>query len=517
MRNGKILILEADRCLRPSWTRALIREGYHVTGTSSVQKAAKAANQQSYKLFIISVQNPELLNMLLARFPPEMSVLIITTADGINRVVERPGTGIRSFLIRPFSLNKLKATVAQTIDAALLVEESFRSKILMELERVNHLLASETEIDNFFKLVTEISGVDTKADYVSLLARDEKSGKFVIRTEIGDHKPTWKSVCQQVMKTGKPILLDETTQNLSHLHRLTSGAGISAMLCVPIIAMGEVVGAINNIKIAKGDRFTQGDLTLVSILGWWSSMALENVRLYGICGGRRLHPDKLLQEVSLAQENERKRVATDIHDGVTQWMVSAFYRLQASITLISESRFSDLRSELIGIEHAVHSSVTELRRIINNLRSPQLEEHGLAAALLQEIAVLEEEGIKYQVDIGATLPKLPPAVESTIYRIVQEALTNVRKHAKATCVSLCIKSYDNTISVEISDDGQGFNTKEVINSKIPLEHLGLLGIKERVELLCGNLSIDSGIGEGTSISVTFPVASRLTMKTKVPR
>lgn len=413
--------------------------------------------------------------------------------------------------IQPFSLAKLEATVVQAIEGVHLLKEGSQDKILMNLEHITRLLLSETDEDKLFKLVAEISAARTNADYVSVLIKDNATGEFVVRARIGDQKPNWEKVCQRVTETGKPILLDETTRNPSHLHRLVTEAGISTILCAPLIAKGEMTGAINNINVAKRTPFTSADLLFVSILGWWSGIALANARLLERCESQSSHLGKLLQEISLAQENERRRVASDIHDSVSHWIAGALYRVRASSALISESRFSELDFELTQIKDILHTSITELHRVIDNLRPPPLEEQGLAPALHQVIKALDRDGMRCQVNIDRTMPKLTPVEEITIYRIAQEALTNASKHSKATEVSLRIKSHDNIISVEISDNGQGFNVNQVMNSKIPLKHLGLLGMKERTELLCGNLSINSKPGDGTLICCTFSVSSQLTM------
>lgn len=511
MRSGKVLILESDRDRRLSWTRTLSREGYHVTDASSVEEAVKVANRRAHELLIISMKEPEFLDAILAKFSPGLGVLIISAEEQVNRIVECSGVGIHSFLIQPFSLAKLKTTVAQTIEGAHLVKECFQDKILMNLEHTTRLLLSEADEDKLFKLVADISAARTNADYVSLLIKDNTTGEFVVKARIGDQKPNWEKVCQRVTETGKPILLDETTRNPSHLHRLVAEAGISTILCAPLIAKGELIGAINNIKVAKRAPFTPADLLFISILGWWSGIALANARLLKRCESQSSHLGKLLQEIPLVQEHERRRVASDIHDSVSYWITSALYRVRASSVLISESRFSELDFELTQIKDILRISITELHRVIDNLRPAPLEEQGLAPALHQVMKALNGDGIRCHINIDRTMPKLAPVEEITIYRITQEALTNAIKHSKATDVSLRIKSHGNIISVEISDNGQGFNVNQVMNSKIPLKHLGLLGMKERAELLCGNLSINSKPGEGTLICYTFSVSSQLPM------
>lgn len=507
MRSGKVLIMEANRRLRFSRTHALSQEGYYVTSVSNVKEAVKAAKRQSYELLVISVEEPELLNMLLAQFPPETSVLIIANEDMVSKTVECSGTGIHSFLIQPFGVDKFKDSVAQTIDRTRLVKDGLQSKILTDLEHANHLLASEAELDKFFKLVVEISGAGAGADYVSLSVKDKATGRFVVKAEVGDCKPTWKKVYQQTIKIGQAIIVDATTPHRLPLHRLMTETGISAVLFIPLVIKEDVIGAINHIKVTKRARFTSSDLNFASILGWWSSMALENDRLFSSVQMQRFHLERLKHGIFVAQENERSRMALDIHDGVVQWLVGASYNIKACSSLISESKFADLEFELTKARKTLQRGIKEVRRVIMNLRPLPLEEVSLIEALHQAAEVLNEDGIRYHVEVEGKLSNLTPTETNTIYWIVQEALTNIRNHSKASDVSLKIQCHDNTVSVEVRDNGQGFDLNQVMNSTTPLGHIGLLGMKERAELVGGYLCMNSNPGKGTSISFTFAVSS----------
>jgi len=505
---SKILLLESNNQLRLSRTHTLSQDGYYVNGVSTVKEAVKAAQQQSYELLIIRVEEPELMNMLIAQFPPEMSVLIITTEDTINKIAEHLGSGVHSFLFQPFSVTRFKERVAQSINKARMVKEGLRCKILTDLEQANRLLAAEDEIDKCFKLVIKLSAAITNADHVSLLIKDKTTGNVKIMARRGDHKLIWKKISEQVMDIGEPLLLDETTQNPPQMHKLIAETGITAVLCIPFVVKGEVIGVLNHIKITEGARFASSDLHFASILGWWISVVLENANLFNSLQKQYVQEEKLLHEVAIAQEKERRRIATDIHDGVAQWLIGASYTLRTCSHLISESKFSDLELTLTEIRKTLQRSVKELRRVIVNLRPLPLDEVGLVGALLQAAEILNTHGIRCDTDINEGLPKLNLAQEKTVYWIVQEALTNVRNHSSASNASIRMLFNDNIFSVEISDNGQGFKSEQVMNSTVELEHVGLLGMRERAEMLGGYLKINSTVGEGTSIGFSFPVSFR---------
>ena len=188
-------------------------------------------------------------------------------------------------------------------------------------------------------------------------------------------------------------------------------------------------------------------------------------------------------------------------------MVGASYDIKTCSNLISESRFTDLELGLTKIRKTLQRSIKELRLAIANLRPLPLEEIGLVGTFHQALEVLHEEGIRCHIEVQGELPKLTLAQEKITYWIVQECLTNIRRHSKASDVNLLIQFGDNTVSVEVNDNGQGFEPNQVMNSTIPLGHIGLLGMKERAELLGGPLSINSKPGKGTSIRFSFLICA----------
>ncbi|HEY40808.1 MAG TPA: GAF domain-containing protein [Dehalococcoidia bacterium] len=511
MRSGKIIMLEADGSLRINRVRTLSREGYNVTGVACIEEAIEATRQQPYDLLIVGAGEPEQLDSLLTPLPPEISVLVLAAFNTIGKVVEHAGTGIHTFLLEPVSLSKLRSTVARIITSTRLVKGGIRSEILTSLARTNWSLASESETEQFFKRVVEISAADTEADNVVLLVKDEATDTLVTRAHAGKHPPDMQAICNRVTDTGEPVLIDEKTRD-PELHRLMTDAGAAAIMCVPLLIKGNVVGAIGHTKVTKGAKFSANDLSFASLIAWWCSMALENARLFSRIQRQYLHMERLLEEIRVAQENERRRVAVEIHDGVAQWMVGASYGIKAIGNLISEQRLAELELELTKISDTVQTSIRELRRAISNLRPLPLEELGLTQALQQAVESLKEDGIKCNVEIDGDLPQLTPAEESTTYWIVQEILSNIRKHAGASEVTARIRCHDNMFSVEVSDNGQGFSPERVINSESRLVHLGLLGMKERAELIGGNLNIKSKQGKGTTVSFAFPVSSLETVE-----
>ena len=203
------------------------------------------------------------------------------------------------------------------------------------------------------------------------------------------------------------------------------------------------------------------------------------------------------------REDERKALARELHDQVIQDMLSVNYRLE-EIENAEES--SDLRKELESIRQGIRSMVGELRQLCGDLRPPSLEHHGLPAAidsLAHEWA--ERNGIQLQLEIDPALGRLPETIELSVFRIVQEGLNNIRKHASAKHVRLSLqRTSAANLLVRLEDDGQGLPGPVNLASLSVQKHYGLVGISERVALLGGLMNIESSAGSGTILQVEIP-------------
>jgi signal transduction histidine kinase len=240
-------------------------------------------------------------------------------------------------------------------------------------------------------------------------------------------------------------------------------------------------------------------------------MVVTDARLTDSYYNRTTHPAQVLEEIYLARDNERRRLSAEIHDGVVQWMVGALYRINACRHNISPLKPGDLADELANIATTLKQSVGELRRIIADLHPPALEKLGLVSALRQALSALKEENITCSFEFSGKLPKFTLCEERAIFGIVQEALTNIRKHSAATRAHLRLWFRGDAASVEISDNGQGFEPEEVIDTQVRPSHIGLISMKERAELIGACLRINSRPEKGTRIILTFsPTSQRMT-------
>ena len=209
-------------------------------------------------------------------------------------------------------------------------------------------------------------------------------------------------------------------------------------------------------------------------------------------------------DVIHAQEDERQRISADLHDGVAQWLVGARYQVLSIDPLIPKDSSNDkARDALVSVESTLDKSLEEMRRVLMKLRPPDLDRLGLSRALAQGFAELVADGIDCRINCKGTPVPLPSTVEIALYRVVQEALNNVRKHACATKVNLGLQFDEDKVMVKVRDNGRGFDVSHTLDSAVSKGHIGLLGMKQRVEMLGGDITIETREGGGTTIAVSF--------------
>ena len=215
-------------------------------------------------------------------------------------------------------------------------------------------------------------------------------------------------------------------------------------------------------------------------------------------------------KIILAQEDERKRIAREIHDGPAQSLANIVLRTEIAERMLAREQFELVRHELLDLKGQVRSGLEEIRKIIFNLRPMALDDLGLVPALRKFTQDFEEKSkihTKYEL-VGKEI-RLPSAMEAAIFRLVQEAFSNVLKHASATFVVLEITFKPGLITLMIQDNGVGFSVSKLdsLSASSQNSHFGIIGMRERVELVNGKLNIDSIREKGTTITIDIPTTT----------
>jgi len=233
--------------------------------------------------------------------------------------------------------------------------------------------------------------------------------------------------------------------------------------------------------------------------------AEENERLTDELREKEKVRGQLLQKVIAAQEDERKRISRELHDETGQSLTS----LMVGLRMIEEATtLEEARQRAGDLRTVAGQTLDNVRSLARELRPSVLDDIGLVPALER---YTHDYGLRHHIAadfqaVNADGHHLSPEVSTALYRIVQEALTNVARHAQAHSVSVLLDCRNETVRVIVEDDGRGFDVAQVLSRREHDRHLGLLGIRERVELLGGTMTIESQPGAGTTLYVEIPLA-----------
>ena len=293
---------------------------------------------------------------------------------------------------------------------------------------------------------------------------DQVIGHSLVRFTVPESTAALGGMLRQVFETGELRTLETTVR------RLDGGLSYFALRIAPIIRTNRVVAAM---------------------------VCCENIRPLKDTEQALTRERNVLKRLLDIQERERQLVSYEIHDGVAQYLASAVMHFQA---FAHEQGTRPAPRDFEDGMRLLEAAAVESRRLIGGLRPPALDELGIVEAI--ESLVAEARADIGSVAFHHALPaeRLPPQFETIVFRIVQEALTNARRHAGAERVEVTLERSDGHVRVRIHDDGRGFDPATVAD-----ERFGLEGIRQRCRLLGGEPTITSRPGAGTTIEVTLPL------------
>ncbi|MDX1999443.1 MAG: GAF domain-containing protein [Thermoanaerobaculia bacterium] len=305
-------------------------------------------------------------------------------------------------------------------------------------------------------------------------------------------------VVRSILETGAAVLIADVRRH-PEWSRAPVPAEEASWMGVPLFARGTVAGLFSLSKREAG-FFSQEHLRLAEAMSSQASVAVENAVLFEQMQDSTVRMQSLSRRLVEAQESERRNIARELHDEAGQALVSLRFGLRLLEREIGQGVPVGGRvTELVEQTDAV---IDGLHRLAADLRPVSLDHLGLDAALRQ---YARTAAAKFGLEVhfkarGFTRERLPAGVETALYRVVQEAMTNVVRHAQATRVDLLAERRGDRVLVMVEDDGIGFDADRVK----PAGHFGLLGLRERAEALGGTLTIESAPGAGTTVVVEVP-------------
>ncbi|MFL0288907.1 GAF domain-containing protein [Mycobacterium sp. SMC-21] len=325
---------------------------------------------------------------------------------------------------------------------------------------------------------------------------DQEVGK--IRLPLGEGVSGW------VASNREPVVIRHDKESDPRYRPFESlrGSDFASMVSVPMETdPGGLVGVLN-VHTVERREFTARDVELLLVIGRLIAGAMHQARLHRQLVARERAHENFVEQVIEAQEIERRRLAGDIHDGISQRLVTLSYRLDAASRAVGTDT-AVAAEQLTLARELVDLTLGEARAAIGNLRPPVLDDLGLAGGL----ASLARSIGQLDVDVELTDVRLPDHIELALYRIAQECLQNVVKHAHASNALLKFAADDEHARLEIIDNGIGFDTFERPLGADETGGYGLLSMAERAEIVGGRLNIRSRPGSGTIVTATIPLPS----------
>ena len=386
----------------------------------------------------------------------------------------------------------LASQAAVAIENARLYESATRwSQQLESLIEVSSALARETDVDVLLELVarrlTELLDARVVAVALPVGANELRivaAGGEGAEGLVGSTVERGDSKAGRVIERGRSERIDSVFDDPEVNRGFTRRLGARAGIWVPLVVHGRPIGVITAYdKLTAPDaRFTEEDVRLAETFATRAAVAVEL--------SERVQREALRRIVA-AQELERQRLARELHDETGQALTSILLGLKQ----LEGADAADVQH----LRELVVATLQDVRRLAVELRPKVLDDFGLVPALERLTdGFAEHSGITVDLEASALAERPPMEVETAIFRIVQEALTNVAKHARAGRVSVLVTRTDGKIKAVIEDDGTGFEPAQTDGG------VGLIGMRERIELLDGTLTVESSASSGTTIAAEVP-------------
>jgi len=318
-----------------------------------------------------------------------------------------------------------------------------------------------------------------------------------------------EGVAGKVAQNGKSILLEDISLEPSAARPdLIKTEGLKAFLSVPLRAKDRILGVMN-VASTMARNFTKDDMYLLGSIGDQLGIAIEQAKLYRRLDEARKRYQTLLRQMITIQEGERKRIARDLHDETSQQLTALALNLQALIEMMEmgDVKNTEIKAMLKRTHNIAVQASAEVVRLIKELRPTLLDTLGLPAAIhnLAETN-LSSRGINVTTEFkGMEQRRLSPEAELTLFRVAQEAMSNIARHSEAKRAMIRLECNNNECILCIEDDGKGFNVSEITRIEKDGRGAGLFGVRERVAVVGGEAYIESQLGKGAKAIAKVPV------------
>jgi len=463
---------------------------------------------------ILNVDPPEQLTKILTELRKEVQISGFWRGEFSN--IRKDGTPFfTSAHVSKIDVSGKKLWISVQDDiTARKQEEEARTLRAAEMEALYEVSLEINTVPNVDILLNDIvkravTLLNVNRGEISLMESNGKSLKIAAvhppnEKVVGTTNRISQGLAGRIAKTGEPLMLHEIAK------KENGGSSFDEedtrrFLGVPLKVQEKVIGVLSVSDEYHTGAFEEESIRLLSLFAAQAAIAMENSSLFNQVNDGRRELSLLSKRLMQVHEDERRKIARELHDQIGQTLTAIKLNLEA---LGQSSADTSLSAELQKSIKLVESSVDQVRELSLELRPPELDDLGLIPALrLYVNQQAKRAGLEADMRFPEHKLTLAHEAESACFRVVQEAMTNTIRHGKATGVLLELMVRGKMLEVAFQDDGVGFNSKSAMQRIGQGKSLGLIGMKERIELVGGELMISSKAGEGTKITLSLPLDS----------
>lgn len=411
-----------------------------------------------------------------------------------------------------------------------------RTAQLWALNEASRSVVGDLRIERVLQTIADLALTLGDAAYAAVLVprrQDDAAPRFIVAPATLAANPlklpesVGQGLLDLLLKTDRPLRTEDLQRQPQTTGLPERHPAMQNFLGIPIRVHGRTIGGLYLTNKRNGARFTEEDEQILSMLAAYAGIAIENARLYqeltqmneelelrvqertaeleAVSAERAEYAATLRQVLNRTvqiQEEERRRIAQDIHDGVSQWLMGALFELQAARVRLPETAV-DIQQHLAEAQRVLKEVKDEMRRVIYDLHPPLLESNGLVTAMRNQVQELETHSrLQVQFLVEGDAVRLPLEQELALFRIGQEALNNVVKHADSRAASVRLRFSEDEVRLCVIDDGVGFD--HGVRQVAVRAQLGLLSMSERAAAVGAALEITSSLERGTRVQVTLP-------------
>jgi signal transduction histidine kinase len=399
--------------------------------------------------------------------------------------------------------------------SSLLAELRRRNREAVALHEIGREISSTVEVDQVLDLITrnvcwvlecECAGVGLLESSSSALVWQSLSGAQESSRYLREDLATSPLLARATASSESIQLKAPDDPTMQPALELMCRESLTSVVLLPLHHTRHVFGVLMAGRRQR-EYFTQDQIRLMTSIAGHAGLVLENARLYRATVDNARELKALSSRLTIVQEQERSRIARELHDGIGQALTAIRFNLdvlrrEAGITA------GAALERIHSVQAIIDETLLEIRRMAFELRPAVLDDFGLAAAIrLYVDRFAKQTGIAVTLNCPDNVGRWQQHIEATVFRVMQEALTNVVKHSGASMVQLRLHKASDSLVLSIEDNGRGLGHDAAKGSRQPREGLGFVNMRERVAELRGTFNVDSPEGVGTRIAVTIPVES----------